>query len=63
MSLSSNCFLYAIRAAPCYVRVKHNFRMLQETEKGSWHIPLAGELSDESLRTWLCARRLGSHES
>ncbi|XP_057790088.1 proteinaceous RNase P 2-like [Salvia miltiorrhiza] len=33
--------------------------IIQESEKGSWHIPLAGEISDESSRTWLCAIRSG----
>ncbi|KAH6822334.1 proteinaceous RNase P 3 [Perilla frutescens var. hirtella] len=37
--------------------------IIQESEKGSWHIPLAGEISDESVRTWLCAGRSVSHES
>ncbi|XP_041994732.1 proteinaceous RNase P 2 [Salvia splendens] len=37
--------------------------IIQESGKGSWHVPLAGEISDESSRTWLCATRSGSNES
>lgn len=37
--------------------------VIQESEKGSWHLPLAGETDDESLRTWLCIRRPGSSET
>ncbi|KAL2239339.1 proteinaceous RNase P 2 [Sesamum indicum] len=33
--------------------------VIQESEKGWWHIPLAGEVSSESLRTWLCVTRPG----
>lgn len=29
----------------------------QESEKGSWHVPLANETNDDSLRTWLCINR------
>ncbi|KAK4482692.1 hypothetical protein RD792_009859 [Penstemon davidsonii] len=36
--------------------------VIQESVNGSWHIPLAGEVSDESLRSWLCATRSGSCE-
>ncbi|XP_051134687.1 proteinaceous RNase P 2 [Andrographis paniculata] len=32
--------------------------IIQESEKGSWHVPVAaGEASDECSRTWLCATR------
>ncbi|EYU36960.1 hypothetical protein ABFS82_04G207400 [Erythranthe guttata] len=34
--------------------------VIQESEKGSWHVPIAGEISDESSRTWLCVTRSGS---
>ncbi|KAK6163576.1 hypothetical protein DH2020_000440 [Rehmannia glutinosa] len=37
--------------------------VIQESEKGSWHVPIAGEVSDESLRNWLCVTRSGSHEA
>ena len=30
--------------------------------KGTWHVPVASESSDESLRTWLCITRPSSHE-
>ncbi|KAI3450695.1 hypothetical protein Pfo_007360 [Paulownia fortunei] len=36
--------------------------IIQESEKGSWHVPLAGEASDESSRIWLCVTRSGSPE-
>ncbi|XP_058087166.1 proteinaceous RNase P 2 isoform X2 [Magnolia sinica] len=29
----------------------------QESEKGSWHIPIEGECGSEELRTWLCITR------
>ncbi|KAG9455044.1 hypothetical protein H6P81_007948 [Aristolochia fimbriata] len=31
--------------------------VIQESATGSWHFPLAGEFSDEALRTWLCINR------
>ncbi|KAL8496391.1 hypothetical protein ACS0TY_020194 [Phlomoides rotata] len=37
--------------------------VIQEAKKGSWHIPLAGEVSDESLRSWLCVTRSAYHEA
>ncbi|XP_027160375.1 proteinaceous RNase P 2-like isoform X2 [Coffea eugenioides] len=52
-----------------YTFVKGNLKLLmpptyslviQESEKGSWHVPVAGETIDESLRTWLCITRSGS---
>lgn len=33
--------------------------IFQESSEGSWHVPIAGEISDESLRTWLCVARSG----
>lgn len=32
----------------------------QESENGAWHVPLAGECSDELSRIWLCITRPGS---
>lgn len=54
-----------------YTFVKDNLQLqmprsfslvIQESEKGSWHVPLAaGETTiDESSRTWICITRLGS---
>ncbi|CAL1367123.1 unnamed protein product [Linum trigynum] len=34
--------------------------VIQESEKGSWHVPLAGSDSEESAQTWLCITRTGS---
>ncbi|KAF8397856.1 hypothetical protein HHK36_016781 [Tetracentron sinense] len=31
--------------------------VIQESEKGSWHVPLEGECSNETLRIWLCITR------
>jgi proteinaceous RNase P len=31
--------------------------VFQESEKGSWHVPLALGNSNESLRPWLCITR------
>ncbi|MED6148871.1 hypothetical protein PIB30_057131 [Stylosanthes scabra] len=31
--------------------------VIQESEKGSWHVPLALDTSDETSRTWLCITR------
>ncbi|VFQ94162.1 unnamed protein product [Cuscuta campestris] len=31
--------------------------VIQESEKGSWHVPLASESDEESLRAWLCITR------
>jgi proteinaceous RNase P len=36
--------------------------LFQESEQGSWHVPLASETNDESSRTWLCITRPGSQE-
>lgn len=37
--------------------------VIQESGTGSWHVPIAGSNSDESLRTWLCITRSGSFEA
>ncbi|KAF3644207.1 proteinaceous RNase P 2 [Capsicum chacoense] len=37
--------------------------VIQESGKGSWHVPLAGEVVEESSRTWLCITRQASCES
>lgn len=31
--------------------------VIQESEKGYWHVPVEGECSDELSRTWLCITR------
>ncbi|XP_009631048.1 proteinaceous RNase P 2 [Nicotiana tomentosiformis] len=31
--------------------------VIQESENGSWHVPLAGEVAEESSRSWLCMSR------
>ncbi|XP_076887079.1 proteinaceous RNase P 3-like [Bidens hawaiensis] len=31
--------------------------VIQESEKGAWHVPITGEYNDESLRPWLCITR------
>ncbi|KAK9061090.1 hypothetical protein SSX86_018270 [Deinandra increscens subsp. villosa] len=31
--------------------------VIQESERGAWHVPLTGEYNDETLRTWLCITR------
>ncbi|CAI9289891.1 unnamed protein product [Lactuca saligna] len=28
--------------------------LIQESERGTWHVPLVSDHNDESLRTWLC---------
>ncbi|KAI3924841.1 hypothetical protein MKW98_031092 [Papaver atlanticum] len=49
-----------------YTFVKSNLRLkmppsyslvIQESEKGSWHIPVEGEFADETSRKWLCVTR------
>ncbi|KAK4375909.1 hypothetical protein RND71_006586 [Anisodus tanguticus] len=37
--------------------------VIQESENGSWHVPVAGEAVEESSRTWLCITRQASCES
>ncbi|KAL3367088.1 hypothetical protein AABB24_011677 [Solanum stoloniferum] len=37
--------------------------VIQESENESWHVPLAGEVVEESSRTWLCITRQASCES
>ncbi|KAF5931129.1 hypothetical protein HYC85_032002 [Camellia sinensis] len=36
--------------------------LYNESEKGTWHVPLAGS-KDESSRTWLCITRRGYREA
>lgn len=31
--------------------------VIQESDHGSWHVPMEGECSAETLRTWLCINR------
>ncbi|KAL5717084.1 ribonuclease P [Ranunculus cassubicifolius] len=31
--------------------------VIQESDKGSWHVPVEGEYDDEKSRTWLCITR------
>nr|GMC58781.1 proteinaceous RNase P 1, chloroplastic/mitochondrial-like [Ipomoea batatas] len=35
--------------------------VIQESEKGHWHIPIASELESEGDRTWLCVTRTNPH--
>ncbi|PWA45015.1 Ribonuclease Zc3h12a-like protein [Artemisia annua] len=42
----------------CYLRSKFKF-LVMESVRGAWHVPIAGECNDESLRTWLCITRPG----
>ncbi|XP_073008074.1 proteinaceous RNase P 2 isoform X1 [Typha latifolia] len=35
---------------------------IQESETGSWHVPVDDKSNEEKLRTWLCITRLGSSE-
>ncbi|CAI0544376.1 unnamed protein product [Linum tenue] len=34
--------------------------VIQESEKGSWHVPIAGSDTEESAQTWLCITRTSS---
>ncbi|XP_015082430.1 proteinaceous RNase P 1, chloroplastic/mitochondrial-like isoform X2 [Solanum pennellii] len=34
--------------------------VIQESEEGNWHVPIASELESEEERTWLCIRRANS---
>ncbi|KAM7496913.1 hypothetical protein LguiA_021327 [Lonicera macranthoides] len=54
-----------------YTFVKSNLKLqmppsyslvIQESVNGAWHVPIAGDVGDESSRTWLCITRLGSHK-
>lgn len=54
-----------------YTFVKGNLKLqmpplyssvIQESEKGTWHVPLACGSTDESLKTWLCITRPSTHE-
>ncbi|XP_010262434.1 PREDICTED: proteinaceous RNase P 2 [Nelumbo nucifera] len=73
--LGSNFFLkWKERHQVRYTFVKCNPRLqmppsyslvMQESEEGSWHVPIEGEkgeCSDESSRTWLCITRFRSCE-
>lgn len=37
--------------------------LFQESEKGSWHVPITGGSNEESSRTWLCITRPGACEA
>ncbi|KAK7272213.1 hypothetical protein RJT34_28683 [Clitoria ternatea] len=37
--------------------------VIQETENGSWHVPLAHGASNESLRCWLCITRARANDA
>ncbi|KNA07440.1 hypothetical protein SOVF_171910 [Spinacia oleracea] len=37
--------------------------LMQESERGSWHIPIASENTDELSRSWLCITKLSSFSS
>ncbi|KAI4334260.1 hypothetical protein L6164_018971 [Bauhinia variegata] len=37
--------------------------VIQESEKGSWHVPVAGNSNEESSRTWLCVTRPSAHDA
>lgn len=37
--------------------------VFQESEKGSWHVPLAMDVSNETSRTWLCISRQSAHDA
>ncbi|KAK9127719.1 hypothetical protein Syun_016516 [Stephania yunnanensis] len=36
--------------------------VMQESEKGSWHVPTADGCNDEASRTWLCISRPNSYQ-
>lgn len=36
--------------------------VIQESEKGHWHIPIASESQSEEDRIWLCITRMNSHD-
>ncbi|KAL4292709.1 hypothetical protein S245_062246 [Arachis hypogaea] len=55
-----------------YTFVKGNLKLqmpppyslvIQESEKGSWHVPLALHTGDETSRTWLCITRQSSQDA
>ncbi|KAF5193385.1 Proteinaceous rnase p [Thalictrum thalictroides] len=68
----SNFFLkWKERHRVRFTFLKNNLRLLmppsyslviQESEKGSWHVPIEGECNDELLRTWLCINRPKLHD-
>lgn len=37
--------------------------VLQESEKGSWHVPLAVDTSNESSKPWLCITRASADDA
>ncbi|KAF8412953.1 hypothetical protein HHK36_000925 [Tetracentron sinense] len=65
--LGSNFFLrWKERHQVRYTFMKCNLRLqmppsyslvIQESEIGSWHVPLEGECNNETLRIWLCITR------
>lgn len=71
--LSSRFFLtWKERHQVRYTFMKQNLKLfmppsyslvIQESEKGSWHVPLCEETNDESSRTWLCITRPRCSES
>ncbi|KAJ7981147.1 proteinaceous RNase P 1 [Quillaja saponaria] len=37
--------------------------VIQESEKGTWHVPVVGHSNEESNRTWLCITRLSASDA
>ncbi|XP_038705820.1 proteinaceous RNase P 2-like isoform X1 [Tripterygium wilfordii] len=55
-----------------YTFLKGNLRLqmpppyslvIQESGNGSWHVPIAGTSSEESVKTWLCITRPGASDA
>ncbi|CAI9105579.1 OLC1v1004527C1 [Oldenlandia corymbosa var. corymbosa] len=46
-----------LKGKPTFVMPPPYSLVIQESGTGSWHVPLAGDVDDESLRTWLCVNR------
>lgn len=45
------------------IRTKSENIVIQESEKGSWHVPLALDTSNESSRPWLCITRASADDA
>lgn len=49
-----------VKGKPKFIMPPSYSVVIQESEKGSWHVPLACETNDESSRSWLCINRPSS---
>ncbi|CAM8892658.1 unnamed protein product [Rhodiola kirilowii] len=51
------------KGSPMLQMPPHYSTVIQESEKGTWHVPIAGEESNGQISSWLCVTRPGTMEA